>query len=280
MGIQVYRPTSPGRRNQSSADFSEITEGGAEKSLLVKRHSKAGRNHHGRITVRRRGGGHKRRIRLVDFRRNKIGIPAKVAAVHYDPNRSARLALLHYADGAKTYILAPIGLAVGQTIMSYGQDTEVVEVLPGNHMPITLIPLGTLIHNIELRPGKGGQLVRSAGTAARLMAKEGRYAQVRLPSGEQRMVLIVCTATIGQVGNPQHENRKLGKAGANRWRGNRPKVRGVAMNPVDHPHGGGEGRTSGGRNPVTPWGVPTRGHKTRNNKRTDKFIVRRRNKRR
>ena len=217
---------------------------------------------------------------MIDFRRAKDGIPAMVASVEYDPNRSARIALLHYVDGEKRYILAPAGLSQGASVVSYDGSAEAPEIAPGNHMQITQIPLGSLIHNIELRPGKGGQLVRAAGTSARLMAKEGKYAQVRLPSGEQRMVLIVCTATIGQVGNTQHENRKEGKAGIGRWKGRRPKVRGVAMNPVDHPHGGGEGRTSGGRNPVTPWGVPTRGHKTRSNKRTDKFIVRRRTKRR
>jgi large subunit ribosomal protein L2 len=280
MGIKVYRATSPGRRDATSANFDEITRSTPEKSLLKKRSSKAGRNNHGRITVRRRGGGHKRRLRTVDFRREKIGVPAKVAQIEYDPGRTARIALLHYADGEKRYILAPVGLTQGATVVSYSTEAETPEVAPGNHMPIIKIPLGSLIHNIEMRPGKGGQLVRSAGTAARLMAKEGRYAQVRLPSGEQRMILAVCSATIGQVGNTQHENRKEGKAGVGRWKGRRPKVRGVAMNPVDHPHGGGEGRTSGGRNPVTPWGVPTRGHKTRNNKRTDKFIVRRRNKRR
>lgn len=272
MGIRTYRPTSPGLRQRKTEDFADVTKSTPEKSLLVKRSSKGGRNNNGRITVRRRGGGHKRRLRKVDFRREKIGVPAKVAGIEYDPGRSARIALLHYLDGEKRYILAPIGLQVGQTIIS----DDSADILPGNHLTIKAIPLGTLIHNIELRPGKGGQLVRSAGTAARLMAKEGRYAQVRLPSGEQRMVLMTCKATIGQVGNQQHENQSVGKAGASRWKGRRPKVRGVAMNPVDHPHGGGEGRTSGGRNPVTPWGVPTRGHKTRKNKRTDKFIVRRR----
>ena len=278
MGIKVYRATSPGRRDATSANFDGITRSTPEKSLLKKRAAKAGRNHHGRITVRRRGGGHKRRLRVVDFRREKHGIPAKVAHIEYDPGRSARIALLHYVDGEKRYILAPVGLTQGATVISYGMEVETPEIAPGNHMPIARIPLGSVIHNIEMRPGKGGQLVRSAGTGARLMAKEGRYAQVRLPSGEQRMILAVCSATIGQVGNTQHENRKEGKAGVGRWKGRRPKVRGVAMNPVDHPHGGGEGRTSGGRHPVTPWGKPTKGAKTRTNKVSNRFIVKRRKK--
>jgi large subunit ribosomal protein L2 len=222
--------------------------------------------------MRRRGGGHKRRYRIVDFKRNKWDIPAKVAAVEYDPNRSARIALLHYVDGEKRYILAPEGLSVGDTV----QTGKTAEIKPGNTLPLQNIPLGTIIHNIEMKPGKGGQIVRSAGTGAQLMAKEGDYVTLKLPSGEMRMIRRECLATIGEVGNQEHSNISIGKAGRSRWLGRRPKVRGVAMNPIDHPHGGGEGKSSGGRHPVTPWGVPTKGHKTRKNKQTDKYIVKRR----
>jgi len=274
MAIRKYKPTSPGRRHQSASDFSEVTRTSPEKSLLEPLKKSGGRNNNGRITSRRRGGGHKRRYRVIDFRRNKDGIPARVASVEYDPNRTARIALLVYADGEKRYILAPKGLQVDDALMS-GPKGEIV---PGNHMPLANIPLGTLIHNIELRPGKGGQLVRSAGTAAQLLAKEGDYAHVRLPSTEMRLIHVSCAATIGEVGFSDHGNIDLGKAGRARYLGRRPKVRGVVMNPVDHPHGGGEGRSSGGRHPVTPWGVPTRGYRTRRNRRTDRFRVTRRKK--
>ncbi len=274
MVLKNYRPTSPGRRKMSGHDFSQLSTKKPEKKLTKGKKAGSGRGNTGRITVRFRGGAHKRKYRQIDFRREKLGVPAKVAALEYDPNRTARIALLHYHDGEKRYILAPVGLEVGATVMSgVGSDIK-----PGNHMPLKNIPVGTQIHNIELRPGKGGQLVRSAGTSAQLMAREGRYAQVRLPSGEARMVLAECTATIGQVGNTEHELMKIGKAGRTRWLGRRPHQRGVAMNPIDHPHGGGEGRTSGGRHPTTPWGKPTKGRRTRKNKRTDKFIVRRRKK--
>lgn len=257
----------------TSHDFSELSSKKPEKKLTKGKKRTNGHGNTGRTTVRFRGGGHKRKYRLVDFRRDKVGVPARVAALEYDPNRTARIALLHYLDGEKRYILAPAGLSVGDTVMT-GVEADVK---PGNHLPLRNIPLGTQIHNIELRPGKGGQLVRSAGTSAQLMAREGRYAQVRLPSGETRLVLVECMATIGQVGNSEHELLKIGKAGRSRWLGRRPHNRGVSMNPIDHPHGGGEGRTSGGRHPVTPWGVPTKGHRTRKNKRTDNMIVRRRN---
>ncbi len=272
MPIRSYKPTSPGRRFQTVSTFEEITRTTPERSLLRPLKKTGGRNNYGRITSWQRGGGHKRRYRLIDFKRDKDGIPAKVASIEYDPNRSARIALLHYADGEKRYILAPVGLNVGDTVMS-GPGAEI---RPGNAMALRDMPIGTTIHNIELRPGKGGQLVRSAGTAAQLMAREGAYAHVRLASGEMRLIPAACKATIGQVGNVDHENVSLGKAGRARWLGRRPHVRGVAMNPVDHPHGGGEGRTSGGRHPCTPWGVPTKGYKTRRNKRTDKYILRRR----
>jgi large subunit ribosomal protein L2 len=256
--------------------FSELTKGKRpEKSLTVGAGKTGGRGNTGRTTAYQRGGGHKRKYRLIDFKRSdKAGVPAKVAAIEYDPNRTAHLALLHYLDGEKRYILAPVGLNVGDVILS----GVTADIKPGNHLPLSNIPVGTQIHNIELKPGKGAQMVRSAGTSAQLMAREGTYAQVRLPSGETRLVLATCTATIGQVGNAEHEQVQLGKAGKKRWLGKRPHVRGVAMNPIDHPHGGGEGRTSGGRNPVTPWGKPTKGAKTRQNKRTDRLIVRRRNK--
>jgi len=243
-----------------------------EKSLLIPLKRTGGRNCYGRITMRHVGGGHKRRYRAIDFRRDKVEIPAKVAELEYDPNRSSRIALLHYLDGEKRYIIAPSKIDVGDTVVS----SEKADIKPGNTMPIKNIPLGSLIHNVELKVGRGGQLIRSAGTYGQLMAKEEGYAQVRLPSGEVRKILLDCKATIGQVGNIDHENISIGKAGRSRWLGRRPKVRGVAMNPVDHPMGGGEGKSSGGRHPCTPWGVPTKGHKTRKNKNTDKYIVKRR----
>jgi len=271
MGIKKVKPTTPARRFQTYLTKDELTPGAKpEKSLLVPKKRISARNNYGHITVRHRGGGHKRKYRIIDFKRDKIGIPGKVTQIEYDPNRSANIALITYADGEKRYILAPVGLKVGATVMS-GADADI---LPGNALPIRNIPLGTAVHNIELRPGKGGQLVRAAGTFAQIIAKEGDYAQLRMPSGEVRKVLMDCMATVGQVGNVDHENVSIGKAGRSRWLGRRPAVRGVAMNPVDHPHGGGEGKTSGGRHPVTPWGQPTRGYKTRNNKRTQKFIVR------
>lgn len=273
MAVKKVKPTSPGRRFQAFGTFEEITTTSPEKSLLKKIKKTGGRNAHGRITCRHRGGGQRRHYRVIDYKRDKIGIPAKVATIEYDPNRSARIALLHYADGEKRYILAPQNLTVGSSVMS-GPEADIQ---PGNALPLKNIPLGTHIHNIELRQGKGGQIVRSAGTFAQLMAKEDRYALVKLPSGEVRMVLITCLATIGQIGNVMHENISLGKAGRKRWLGRRPKVRGVAMNPVDHPMGGGEGRSSGGRHPCTPWGMPTKGYRTRKNKKSERLIVRRRN---
>ncbi len=273
MAIKMYKPTSPGRRGMSVSTFSELTRTVPEKSLLRPIRERAGRNNQGRVTVRHRGGGHKRMYRVIDFRRNKHGIPARVESIEYDPNRSARIALLVYADGERRYILAPLGLKVGAQLMS-GPEAEV---RVGNALPLRNIPLGTMIHNIELQPGRGGQLVRSAGTAAQLMAKEGAYAQVRLPSGEVRKVPMDCLATIGQVSNPDHANISLGKAGRKRWLGWRPTVRGSAMDPNSHPHGGGEGRSPVGMpGPKTPWGKPALGYKTRRNKRTDKMIVRRR----
>ncbi|MDQ3804721.1 MAG: 50S ribosomal protein L2 [Acidobacteriota bacterium] len=271
MGIKKLTPTSPSRRYQTYLTRDELTPGAEpEKSLLEPKKRISGRNNDGHITVRRRGGGHKRFYRIVDFKRDKPGVPGRVTQIEYDPNRSAHIALITYLDGEKRYIIAPAGLEVGKQVVS-GPEADI---LPGNALPIRNIPLGTQIHNIELRPGKGGQLVRSAGGFAQLVAKEGDYAQVRMPSGEVRRVPVVCYATVGQVGNVEHENVSYGKAGRSRWKGLRPAVRGVAMNPVDHPHGGGEGKTSGGRHPVTPWGQPTRGYKTRKNKRTTKMIVR------
>ncbi len=274
MAVKKVKPTSPGRRFQNYSGFEEITKTTPERGLLRILKKSGGRNANGRVTARRRGGGHKRYYRIIDFKRDKDGVPATVAAIEYDPNRSARIALLHYADGEKRYIIAPLKLSVGDTVMS-GPDADIQ---PGNALPLANIPLGTHIHNIELRIGKGGQIVRSAGTFAQLMAKEDRYALVKLPSGEVRMVLLKCKATVGQLGNVTHENVHLGKAGRSRWKGRRPKVRGVAMNPVDHPMGGGEGRSSGGRHPCSPWGVPTKGYRTRKNKRTDRYIVKRRTK--
>jgi large subunit ribosomal protein L2 len=275
MAVRSYKPTSPGRRKMSVSDFEEITRDSAERSLLQGRVNKTGgRNAGGRVTSWHRGGGHKRRYRKIDFRREKTGIPARVAQVEYDPNRSARIALLHYRDGEKRYILAPVGLRVGDQVMA-GPDAEIH---PGNALPLAKIPLGTVVHAVEMKPGKGAQLVRAAGTGAQLMAREGDYVTLRMPSGENRMIHVRCSATIGQVGNLEHENRRIGKAGRSRWRGKRPNVRGVAMNPVDHPMGGGEGRSSGGRHPCTPWGKPTKGQKTRRNHRSDRYIVKRRGK--
>jgi large subunit ribosomal protein L2 len=274
MAVKKVKPTSPGRRFQEYAPFDEITKTTPEKGLLRSAKKSGGRNVNGRITARHRGGGHKRHYRVIDFKRDKIGIPAKVAAIEYDPNRSARIALLHYLDGEKRYILAPLKLAVGETVMA-GPEADIK---PGNTLPLSNIPLGTQIHNIELKLGKGGQIVRSAGTFAQLVAKEDRYALVKLPSGEVRMVLLKCKATIGQISNTEHGNIALGKAGRKRWLGWRPKVRGVAMNPVDHPMGGGEGRSSGGRHPCSPWGQKSKGHRTRTNKRSDRYIVKKRTK--
>jgi large subunit ribosomal protein L2 len=277
MPIKSYKPTSPGRRGMTVSTFEEITQTTPEKSLLRPLKKSAGRNFRGKITVRRRGGGHKRRYRMIDFKRDKFGVPARVDSIEYDPNRSARIALLVYADGEKRYIIAPIGLMVGDTVSS-GADAEI---RAGNALPIYRIPLGTLIHNVELHPGQGGQLVRSAGTSAQLMAKEGPYAQVRLPSGEVRMINQNCLATIGQVGNVDHSNISLGKAGRKRWLGRRPSVRGSAMDPGSHPHGGGEGRAPIGMpGPKTPWGKPALGYKTRRSKLSDKYIVRKRGKKR
>ncbi len=271
MPIKLYKPTSPGRRAFSTTTFEEITTRKPEKRLLKPLKKSGGRNTNGRITVRHRGGGHKRSYRVIDFKRDKRGIPAKVASIEYDPNRSARIALLHYADGEKRYILAPIGLKVGATVVA-GEDADIKV---GNALPISSIPVGTFVHNIELRPGKGGQVARSAGSFAQVLAKEDEmYAHIKLPSNEVRKVLLRCYATIGQVGNPDHENVSFGKAGRRRWLGIRPTVRGTVMNPVDHPHGGGEGKSKGGNNPVTPWGMPTKGYKTRKRKNpSDKFIV-------
>ena len=274
MAIKTMKPTTPARRYQTYSTFEEITSTEPEKSLTKPAKKTGGRNNAGRMTSRHRGGGHKRKYRVVDFRREKTDIPAKVKTIEYDPNRSARIALVSYADGEKRYIVAPVDLKVGDPVIT----SAAADIKPGNAMPLRAIPLGSLIHNIELRPGKGAQLVRSAGTYAQLMAKEGAYAQVRLPSGEVRKVHIECKATIGQVGNVTHEGVSIGKAGRTRWLGKKPRVRGVAMNPIDHPMGGGEGKTSGGRHPCTPWGVPTKGYKTRKNKTTDKYIIKKRDK--
>jgi large subunit ribosomal protein L2 len=274
MAIKPLKPTNPASRFQTYPTFEEITRSRPEKSLTEGKKRISGRNNQGELTIWWRGGGHKRRYRKIDFKRDKHGVPAKVAAVEYDPNRSARIALLHYADGEKRYILWPHGLAVGAQV----EAGPGAEINVGNALPLRKIPLGTVIHNVELKIGKGGQLVRGAGTGAQLMAKEGSQAQVKLPSGEVRKIHLDCYATVGQVGNLDHENLSGGKAGRNRWLGRRPHNRGVVMNPVDHPMGGGEGRSSGGRHPCTPWGVPTKGYKTRNNKRTQKMIVRRRDK--
>ncbi len=274
MGIKKLKPVTPGQRFRTVSDFSELTTSTPEKSLLEPIKRTGGRNNNGRITCRHRGGGHKRRYRRIDFKRNKIGVPARVATIEYDPNRSARIALLAYADGEKRYIIWPKGLKVNDTVVSGEEATFSV----GNTMPLHRIPLGTVVHNVEMQIGKGGQIVRSAGSFAQVLAKEGEYVTLRLPSGEVRMVHKNCSATIGEVGNAEHENIVIGKAGKSRWLGRRPKVRGVVMNPVDHPHGGGEGKTSGGRTPVSPWGQPAKGFKTRSKKPSDKFIVRRRKK--
>jgi large subunit ribosomal protein L2 len=277
MAVKKYKPTSPGRRGMTSYTFDEITKTTPERSLIKPNRKRGGRNSYGRITVRHRGGGSKRKIRIVDFKRDKRGVPASVAAIEYDPNRSARLALLNYADGEKRYIIAPLDVRVGDSLMA-GPEADI---RPGNAMPISNIPTGTMIHNIEMKEGRGGQMVRSAGGAAQLMAKEGEYAQIRLPSGEVRLIRQVCYATIGQIGNAEHGNIKLGKAGRKRNKGFRPTVRGSAMSPRDHPHGGGEGRSPIGMpGPKSPWGKPTLGYRTRRNKQTDKYIVRRRGKKR
>ena len=272
MGIKHFKPTSPGRRGMSVLTTDDLTRKKPEKRLTKGLRKRGGRNNAGRITSRHRGGGHKRIYRMIDFKRDKTGVPARVAALEYDPNRSARIALLHYVDGEKRYIIAPMNLKVGDEVLS-GPSADIK---PGNAMPLRFIPLGTIVHNIELTKGRGGQLIRGAGTGAQLMAKEGDYAQLRLSSGEVRMIHLDCRATVGQVGNPDHENISLGKAGRSRWLGRRPRVRGVAMNPVDHPHGGGEGKSSGGRHPSTPWGKPTKGYKTRRQKPSDRYIIRRR----
>lgn len=272
MAMRKHRPITPSSRFRVTPTFEGLSKKEPEKSLLKPKNRISGRNCYGRITVRRRGGGHRRKYRVIDFRRNQLGIKGRVQGIEYDPNRTANIALVALESGEKVYMIHPAGLKVGDTVESGSK----AEISTGNCLPLSDIPLGELIHNIELRPGAGGILVRSAGTAAQLMAKSGKYAQVRLPSGEQRKVLLTCKATVGVVGNSEHGNRSHGKAGASRWLGKRPKVRGVAMNPVDHPHGGGEGKTSGGRHPVSPWGMPTKGYKTRKNKATDKFIVRRR----
>tara|TARA_Y100000031_G_scaffold155415_1_gene206126 strand:- start:38253 stop:39080 length:828 start_codon:yes stop_codon:yes gene_type:complete len=274
MAVKKVNPTSPGRRFQVYSTFKEVTRSTPEKNLLKALRKSGGRNANGRITSRHKGGGHKRHYRIIDFKRDKIGIPAKVASIEYDPNRSTRIALLHYTDGEKRYILAPLHLTVNDVVMS-GPEADIK---PGNTLPLSNIPLGTHIHNIELRVGGGGKIVRSAGTFAQLMAKEDRYALVKLPSSEVRMVLLSCKATVGQLGNVVHENLSFGKAGRKRWLGKRPKVRGVAMNPVDHPMGGGEGRSSGGRHPCSPWGMPTKGYKTRKNRKSDRYIVKKRTK--
>jgi len=277
MAVKTYKPTSPGRRGLVGPTFEEVTRSRPERSLVSALRKKGGRNFRGKITVRHRGGGHKRRYRRIDFKRDKYGIPARVASIEYDPNRSARIALLVYADGEKRYIIAPLGMRVGDQVIS-GSGAEI---RVGNSLPLSEIPLGTMVHNIELRPGRGGQMARAAGTSAQLLAKEGNYATLRLPSGEMRMVLDRCTATVGQVGNVDHSNIQMGKAGRKRWLGIRPTVRGSAMNPNDHPHGGGEGRAPIGMpSPKSPWGKPTLGKRTRGTKPSDKYIIRRRRKKR
>jgi large subunit ribosomal protein L2 len=272
MPIRRYKPTSPGRRFQTVQAIDEITTREPYKPLVEPLQKSGGRNNHGELTSWWRGGGHKRQYRVIDFKRDKRDIPGRVATIEYDPNRSARIALVHYVDGDKRYILQPSGLKVGDTVVA-GDN---VDILPGNALPLKNIPLGTLVHNVELKPGRGGQIARGAGSSVQVVAKEGEYASVKMPSGELRRINIECLATIGQVGNLDHENVSLGKAGRSRWLGKRPHVRGVAMNPVDHPLGGGEGKTSGGRHPVSPWGMPTKGYKTRNRKVTDRFIIQRR----
>ena len=274
MSVKTFKPTSAGRRHMTVLEYANVvTRDRPEKKLTVRKLRINWRNNQGRVTVRHRGGGNKRRLRLIDFRRDKREVPARVATIEYDPNRTSLIALLHYKDGEKRYILCPLDLKVGDSVVA----SETADIRPGNHLPLRAIPLGTWIHNVEVKLGKGGQLVRSAGSFAQVMAKEGRYVQLRMPSGEIRQVLCDCWATVGQVGNLDHENLSIGKAGRSRWRGIRPTVRGVAQNPVDHPHGGGEGRSpQGNPHPVTPWGKPTKGYKTRNQRRTDRWIVRRR----
>ena len=274
MALISRKPTSPGRRFQTASDFAEITRSEPEKSLVRPLKKSGGRNSYGRVTTRHRGGGHKRRYRIIDFKRNKLEVPAKVASIEYDPNRTVRIALLHYLDGEKRYILAPQELQVGDTVVSSAE----ADIKPGNSLPLKNIPAGTMVHNVELKPGKGGQMARAAGAAAQLMAKEGNQAHLKLPSGEVRVVPLDCRATIGQLWNVLQENISLGKAGRRRWQGRRPNVRGVAMNQVDHPMGGGEGKSSGGRHPVTPWGVPTKGFKTRKPKDSDRYIIKHRSK--
>jgi large subunit ribosomal protein L2 len=271
MALKKYKPTSPGRRFMSVSTFEEVTKTRPEKSLTEPLTKKGGRNNTGRITTRHQGGGHKRRYRVIDFKRTKDGVPAKVAAIEYDPNRSARIALLHYADGAKAYILAPARIRVGAVV----ESGPAADIKPGNALPLENIPTGTMVHNVELKPGQGGKMARSAGSSVQLVAKDGAHAVLRVPSGEMRRVPLTCRATVGQVGNADHENQSVGKAGRSRWLGKRPTVRGSAMNPVDHPHGGGEGKSKGGRHPVTPWGVPTLGKRTRpKHKESNKLIVR------
>lgn len=273
MGIKTYNPITPGQRGKTGYSFDELTTDRPYRKLVAALKKSGGRNNQGRITIRFRGGGHKRKYRIIDFRRDKLEVPGAVETIEYDPNRTARIALVKYSDGDRRYILAPLGIKVGDGIISTDKEAEI---LPGNALPLKNIPVGTVIHNIEYKPGRGGQIARTAGAAATLMAKEGKYALIKMPSGELRKILVECRATIGQIGNVEHGNIKTGKAGRSRWSGARPHVRGTVMNPVDHPHGGGEGKTKGGRIPVTPWGKPTKGYKTRRNKRTQKFIVRRR----
>lgn len=273
MGIKTYNPVTPGQRGKTGYTFDELTTDKPYRKLLVSMKKSGGRNSAGRITIRFRGGGHKRKYRLIDFKRDKFDVPGNVETIEYDPNRTARIALIKYADGERRYILSPLGIKVGDPIISTDNDAEI---LPGNSLLLKNIPVGTVIHNIEFNIGRGGQIARTAGASATLMAKEGKYALLKMPSGELRKIILNCRATIGQLGNVEHSNIKIGKAGRTRWQGKRPHVRGTVMNPVDHPHGGGEGKTKGGRIPVTPWGKPTKGYKTRSNKKTQKFIVRRR----
>lgn len=273
MGIKTFKPTTPGQRGKTGFSFDELTTDKPYKKLVVSLKKSGGRNNQGRITIRFRGGGHKRKYRIIDFKRDKLDITGTVETIEYDPNRTARIALIKYADGERRYILSPNGIQVGDPIVSTSKEAEIV---PGNALPLKNIPVGTIIHNIEFSIGKGGQISRSAGTSCTLMAKEGRYALIKMPSGELRKILTECRATVGEIGNVEHSNIKIGKAGRSRWLGKRPHVRGTVMNPVDHPHGGGEGKTKGGRIPVTPWGKPTKGYRTRKNKRSQKFIVRRR----
>lgn len=273
MGIKSYNPTTPGQRGKTGYTFEELTTDKPYRKLVVALNRSGGRNNMGEITIRFRGGGHKRKYRIIDFKRDKFDVVGTIETIEYDPNRSPRIALVKYADGERRYILAPLGIKVGDNIISTDKEAEI---FPGNALPLKNIPVGTIVHNIEYNPGRGGQIARTAGAAATLMAKEGRYALIKMPSGELRKIILECRATIGQLGNVEHNNITIGKAGRTRWLGQRPHVRGTVMNPVDHPHGGGEGKTKGGRHPVTPWGQPTKGYKTRKNKRTKKFIVKRR----